>query len=227
MSAIHRLAAFSSLPRLLRSFDLSTTGVLHVGANDGSEIEEYARFGIARSVQIEALPIVYQKLQARAAQYSGHRPICALVTDQEGQEMTFNVANNRGESSSIFAFGSHKSSHPEVGYVQKLTLRTTTVDRIMEDLPVEERGSINSMCIDTQGSELLVLKGATRTLPQIDLALIEVSDGQVYSGGAQFDEIETFMAENGFDLVYIFINAFNWGEAFFVRRHLIGGHLRR
>lgn len=55
--------------------------------------------------------------------------------------------------------------------------------------------------VDTQGSELMVLKGAEESLKSVVLAEIEVSFFQRYVGQPVFTEIESWMKQRGFELI--------------------------
>ena len=55
--------------------------------------------------------------------------------------------------------------------------------------------------VDTQGSEMMVLKGAGQTLKSVLLAEIEVSFFQRYQDQPLFAEIEAHMAAHGFELI--------------------------
>lgn len=55
--------------------------------------------------------------------------------------------------------------------------------------------------VDTQGSELMVLKGAEQSLQSVLLAEIEVSFFQRYVGQPVFADIEAWMQQRGFELI--------------------------
>jgi len=52
--------------------------------------------------------------------------------------------------------------------------------------------------MDTQGSELLILRGGERSLKNIKYIKLEVSDFESYEGCCQLDDIEKFMLEHGY-----------------------------
>ena len=58
--------------------------------------------------------------------------------------------------------------------------------------------------VDTQGSELLVLTGAEKSLESVVLAEIEVSFFQRYIGQPVFAEIEAWMKQRGFELLELY-----------------------
>lgn len=58
--------------------------------------------------------------------------------------------------------------------------------------------------VDTQGSELMVLKGAEQSLRSVVLAEIEVSFFQRYVDQPLFADINAWMAERGFELIELY-----------------------
>jgi hypothetical protein len=109
-----------------------------------------------------------------------------------------NISNNSGESSSIFDLGQYKDIWPEVGYVNQLQLESETLDGLVG------RGifpaAIDAIILDTQGSELLVLKGAQATLRQALYVKVEAADFESYRGGATVDTITEFLERFSFKL---------------------------
>jgi hypothetical protein len=52
--------------------------------------------------------------------------------------------------------------------------------------------------LDTQGSELLILKGAEHTLGFIDVITTEVADFESYKDCARLEQIAGFLSSHGF-----------------------------
>jgi hypothetical protein len=57
------------------------------------------------------------------------------------------------------------------------------------------------MRIDTQGFELEVLKGAVRTLEDLCRVECEIHDLNTYPGAATLEQLDTFLADAGFERV--------------------------
>jgi FkbM family methyltransferase len=121
----------------------------------------------------------------------------SLVTDKDNKEYEFNVANNGGESSSIFDLGGHKDIWPEVGFKEKIMMKSKKLKTIIqkENLRLKD---LNGLVLDTQGSELLVLKGAEELINEFRYINLEVADFKAYKNGCQLGEIENFLLENNF-----------------------------
>ena len=84
--------------------------------------------------------------------------------------------------------------------VEKLTLQTITLDEIM----VRERGKIlppDFLSLDTQGSELEILKGAEKTIAENVIAIqVEVTFTPMYETQPLFSDIELYLRNKGFEL---------------------------
>ncbi len=169
-------------------------GVIHVGANDGGEREDYHRRGLA-VLWVEAIPSVFEKLSRNIKPYPLQRAVNALLTDRTGETYKFNVANNGGQSSSILELKLHKDIWPEVYYVTQIDLKSTTLDAIVNDAE-----KYDALVMDTQGSELLVLKGGERVLKHIKWAKIEAADFEIYEGCATVRSLTEHLTNCGFRL---------------------------
>ena len=99
--------------------------------------------------------------------------------------MDFHVASNDGLSSSMLELGRHQEVWPDVKYQRTLKMRTTTLDALLREGQIAPVGQFNGLVMDTQGSELLVLKGATALLPHIDFVKTEAADFESYVGCCQ------------------------------------------
>ena len=81
--------------------------------------------------------------------------------------------------------------------------------------------------VDTQGSELLVLKGAEESLRFVVVAEIEVSFFRRYSGQPVFAEIEAWMNARGFELVELHkLKRYRAANSLGIRQPLLGGAQR-
>jgi len=172
------------------------SGVIHVGANEGQEREIYAAFRLP-VIWIEPIPAVFEKLSANISRYPDQRAFNYLVADCDEKPMVLNISNNGGLSSSVLSLAEHRDIWPEVDFNEKLELTAYTLDTILER-EIVAIGNYDSLVLDTQGSELLVLRGALRTLKHIKLIRAEVADFESYAGCARPETIATFLRDAGF-----------------------------
>src|SRR5262245_54796265 len=170
-------------------------GVVHVGAHAGEERNVYARYGLD-VLWIEPIPTVFEQLCKNISGLPKQRALNHLVTDRDGAEYLFNV---RGTSSSILEIGRCSEIFPEVTTQARITLKSVTLDTLLEG---DDR--YQAIVLDTEGSELLVLKGATRLLSTIRYVTTEAADFEAYHGCAQVDDIVKFLNDFDFKLIQKF-----------------------
>jgi FkbM family methyltransferase len=176
----------------LNRFLKSCNTIIHVGANRGQERQLYESHGLS-VVWIEPIPAIYEELVKNIAPYPRQIAIQALLTDKADDLVQFHIANNSGASSSILDLALHKDLWPEITYIDHILLRTETLERLIAAQKI--RSPIDALILDTQGSELLVLKGAEVALSQANWVKVEAAEFESYRGGATVETICEFLKE--------------------------------
>jgi FkbM family methyltransferase len=181
---------------LLDGFLNEVAGVIHIGANMGQERESYASLGL-NVVWVEPIPAVFEKLRSNISGLSNQRAYRYLLAAEDGRDYKLHIADNGGASSSILDFAKHRKLHPDIHYVEEIQVKATTLVRLIEieKIDLNDYGAI---VLDTQGSELLVLKGAIPVLDKFRFVKTEVADFESYAGCCQLAELTEFMRELGF-----------------------------
>ena len=82
----------------------------------------------------------------------------AVIYDEDDKEIGFNITNcdgdkNNQQSSSILDFGGHEKHHPQVKVVDKIKLKTSRMDTIIEKYNIN-MNNVNFINLDIQGVEL-------------------------------------------------------------------------
>src|SRR5262245_42779786 len=131
-------------------------GVIHVGANDGSERHLYAEHQL-KVVWIEPIPDVFHRLVENIRDFPDQSAINALITNEDGAPCTLHVSNNSGQASSILDLYLLKEMWPEISFIHDITLRSSRLSTALADVDLAE---YDAMVLDTQGSELLILQSA-------------------------------------------------------------------
>lgn len=179
------------------NFLKDVSGVVHVGANSGQERDLYRLYGL-KVLWVEPIPEVYTALCNNISGYRDQRAVQALVTDVDGKEYEFHIANNSGASSSILDFKEHADIWPGVTYTTNITLESVTLASLFRTEQVDP-GSYQALIMDTQGSELLVLQGGLPVLDNFKYIKTEVPDFESYAGCCQLADVSEFMARHGYE----------------------------
>lgn len=184
----------------LNKFLNDVNGVIHIGASDGQEREFYDKHGL-NVVWIEPIPRVFANLQKNLKKYPQQKGYQYLITDQDGVEYSFGVSNNNGESSSIFELKLHKKLHRNVRYTHYIQLKSTTLQTFVEKENIDINQH-NALIMDTQGSELLVIKGASKILDQFKYIKAEAWGMEAYEGCCLADDLVREITSYGFEETY-------------------------
>jgi FkbM family methyltransferase len=142
----------------------SCSGVIHVGGNSGQERELYAQHQLP-VVWIEPLHDQFEALKSNIRGLANQVAIKALITDRDNDLHVLHVSNNDGQSSSILALNLHKDVWPNVHYVNDVEMKSSTLPTALNTAGIDFV-SFDALVLDTQGSELLVLRGAAPILAQ-------------------------------------------------------------
>ncbi len=210
-----------TMQELKQKFNINVTGILHVGAHTCEELSAYLQLGINNNniYWIEALPELVEKNKNQNPRLKIYQ---AVVYDEDDKEIEFNVTNcdgdkNNQQSSSILDFGTHEKHHPQVKIVDKIKLKTSRMDTIIEKYNIDMK-NINFINLDIQGVELRALKSMEKYLQNIDYIYTEVNTEEVYKGCEQMNHLTSYLKKFNFKLVDARIyKQYGWGDAFYIK----------
>ena len=126
-------------------------------------------------------------------------------------------------------------NYPDIDFSTKETVDMVTLDSV-----ISENHNFNFLNIDVQGYELEVLKGAEKTLQNIDYVFTEVNLVDLYEGNPLVEDMDNFLQSCGLvrvktqwhedaappdgvqysDMVGMLYGV-SWGDAFYIREDLI------
>lgn len=202
--------------QLLATHQISPHGVIHIGAHEGEELEEYLKIGFKKIVFVEANPTVFARLMQHVAGRAEVTCVCCAIGDHIG-EATFNVTS-MDQSSSLLPLKLHDKLYPSIKVTEQIKVPLRTLDDVFM-----EKGwrpaDFNFLHLDIQGAELLALRGAEKCLQHVEAINTEVNLAELYDGCALLPQLEDFMAARGFNRAAMACPYHpTWGDAFYVRR---------
>lgn len=177
-------------------FIQSAKGIIHVGASFGQERDLYKRYNLP-VIWVEPISYVFDVLVSNLNGYENQKAFKYLVTDKDGVEYPFHISSNEGMSSSIFDLKLHKQLYPAVYYTNMIKLISITLSSLFENEHLDIT-QYDSLIMDTQGSELLVLMGAEKLLPHIKYIKTEAADCESYENCCRVDDINAFAINHGY-----------------------------
>lgn len=204
--------------QLFPRWDIKPKGVLHVGGNIGEEFPVYIGLGILNQIWFEPNPKLYEILSKKVV-VSGTIVAYDGCVGDENKDVVLHISNNAGQSSSILELGTHKEVHPDVHYVEDITVHMVRLDTMSGELWDRIIKDVDFLNIDVQGAELKVLKGMGDLLHQFKSAYLEVNKAHLYEGCALVEEIDEYLATFGFERVEtLWCGNTNWGDALYIKK---------
>jgi FkbM family methyltransferase len=139
-------------------------------------------------LQIENFALGIENTHVDFIQTTHHSMSSLLSVDLENYEKHFGSYQN------------YKVWEKNVGVKKNFKVKQITLDSYCYDHLINE---IDFLKLDTQGTELSVLKGAEKMLvdKKILVLKIEVSTIQIYKEQVMFSDIDLYLREKGFELV--------------------------
>lgn len=190
------------IEKLIKKYDLKIDGVIHVGGHVGEEVGSYKKY--TNNIHVfEPLMECYEQIPLGVEKYP-----FALGPREEVREIY--VSNNK-QSSSLLSPKNHLFKHPTVSFSEKRLISVKTLDSF-------EIKNCNFLNLDVQGFELEVLKGAEKTLDEIDSIYTEVNEIELYSNCVLIDTLDLWLKERKFERVEIVMSGDSgWGDAFYIK----------
>jgi FkbM family methyltransferase len=206
------LISFEEIVKILLENNIHIFGSFHIGAHECEEMHFYNQLGLKSEnvVWIDAIPAKVNEATNRGIPNVYN----AVITDKDDEEIAFNVTNNV-QSSSVLELGTHSQEYPYIVYVDKINLKSITIDTFFERNNVDA-SKYNFWNFDIQGAELMALKGATQSIKYAKAIYLEVNEKELYKNCGLITEIDTFLLQYNFKRVLTNITQHGWGDALYI-----------
>src|SRR5881396_935262 len=170
-----------------RGYDI--TGLIHVGANDGYEVQFYLEMGIKPVLCFEPQKDAYEALRTRYAALHPDVRICGKALGNLSCSAELKVPNGGTGGSSFL---------PLPAWDKCVGIETVPILRFANLAPHLHLELYNCLVVDVQGMELDVLRGMDEHLRAFDFLNIECSEKPIYRGEAWADEVIAYLRRMGF-----------------------------
>jgi FkbM family methyltransferase len=180
----------------LDSFLKAVQGVIHVGANTGQERNRYAALHL-NVLWVEPNPAAFETLRSNISGLEKQSAYRNLLAEEHGKEYTFRISNDGAQASSILEMARVQDIWPGIEFTHEIRMVATTLAHLIDAEQIDLQ-NYGALVLDTQGSELLVLKGAIPVIRRFRFVKSEAADFESYNGCCRLDELTSFMNQHGF-----------------------------
>ena len=194
-------------------------GVIQAGSHYGQEVGCFDQLGINKRILFEPSPHAFGVLSEGLK----HRTDCAfylvnhaLGNENKDVEMFMETAN-RGESNSILAPAMHLTQFPDIRFDEKQVVEMVRLDDWAEKMNLDI-SEYNLLVLDVQGYELEVLKGAEKTLENVNVVVTEILREELYEGCVMYQELEAWLNQRGFQMTNSNWVGGSYGDAIFIKQ---------
>lgn len=188
--------------------------MLHIGAHEAEEWEDYVANGVSWVTWVESQPTLAMAVAERVASDASlaGESLNLTLWSKGGVRKELQILSNSA-SSSLLPLGTHQDSYPDILPVRTISVVTSAGDDV-EAIRSRKYDLIN---VDVQGVELEVLKGLTKRIGDATLIYCEVNREEVFKGNALVNEIDRFMGSQGFLRSGTVWTGAGWGDAVYVK----------
>ena len=211
------------LKQLIKHYNLTINGILHIGSNNCYDLKEYEENNIFREniFWVESLP---NNIHICKKTYNDINIYNGVIDSEDNKEVRFNIANNY-KYSSILPFGKiQKQYFQKITIIKSLPMKTTRLDTLIQEkhIPIEYVNFIN---INTQGTSLRTLKSMEKYLYDVKYIYTTVSTKEFYMNNDLLNDIDIYLFQFGFRRVAQYINTQGpqntqdgLGEVFYIKK---------
>lgn len=202
-----------SFKELYKKYVMDITGIIHVGAHYGEEVEVYVNSGITNIILFEPLTANFDILEKNVSSLNANIQGYQVALGNENKIVTMHLSSNNLESSSILKPNLDSKVFGSITFDGTEEVEMKTLD----DYNFQGYNFIN---IDVQGYELEVLKGAEKTLEKVDYVYCEVNKGVVYEGNPMIQDIDEYLSKYNLNRVETgWWGDDDWGDAFYIKNY--------
>jgi FkbM family methyltransferase len=197
---------------LVSKHRLKITGIIHVGSHFGEEVPEYSKNGIKNIVLIEPCAPAFKILQNKFSAHHHIKLFNVACGSYNGEAVMHVETANKGQSNSLLQPEKHLSHYPDIKFTSSELVKVVTLDSL------QLFAKYNMICMDVQGAEGHVLRGAAKTLETIDYVYTEVNqdNAELYKGATGISELDKLLHE--FSRVETTWTNQGWGDSLYIRK---------
>lgn len=169
---------------------------LDIGSRDLIQTIEVAQYHPGtRFIAFEPVPWQYQVCYERSLEWDNIEVYNYAISDEEGYADFWEMDTNTGGSSLLEPIDVPGSNNVS----KKITVECKRLDNFLKSLGIK---SVDCLWMDTQGTELKVLKSLGNYIDDVLFVHTEAAPKPYYKGHILKNELEEFLLKKGFNLEF-------------------------
>lgn len=193
--------------------DSKITGIIQVGAHLGNEYDSLSKLS-TNILMFEPQTNIYNQLVEKLGSKEGVKIENLALGSERKTAVMFKEQANGGQSSSLLLPALHLVQYPVIEFNDSEEVNVITLDEYFESIP----SNYNLMTLDVQGYELEVLKGAKKTLANVQYILCEVNRAELYKDCPMVEHIDEFLKQFGFERIVTSWDGQTWGDGLYKKK---------
>ena len=162
----------------------------------------------------EPVPAIYSKLVRNVSRCPNVHCYPMALAKESGFVPIF-VSNGESKaSSSLLRPKDHSRVHPRTVFHEMQPIESITLDDWKDRYNIPK---VDFLWLDTQGTELEIMKSAPRVLREVSVIYSEVSLKEMYEGASLYDELREWLKSQGFSIKREALPWEDMGNVLFVR----------
>jgi len=213
---IKSIFAFS-LTDLLDNYNIPKKNCLHVGANIGSEIEIYEKYGFENVIWIEGYKPYFDILKKNIKDKENHHAFNVMVSEIQNEKVNFKIASNTGSSTIFEPTDEWYETFSDLSFTKTEIINCSRIDNLLsENFEKDFSSQIKFIVLDVEGAELKALFSLGTLIQDIEFAFVEVSLRQNFKNAPLMIDIDRYFFNNSFKKVFLKYGAAS-GDALYMK----------
>ncbi|MEX0811985.1 MAG: FkbM family methyltransferase [Chitinophagales bacterium] len=203
------------------------TGVFHIGAHKGEEVDQYLALGFQKIILVEADPSLYEYITKKFKKDKNVSVFNYAVCDKVGfVDFYIHKSNNGTESSSIFKMDKLDKIVTSLKTSKTIRVPANTIDNIIHENNINLE-DYNVLVSDIQGADYFAIKGAEKSINKFDAVIVEVQCINLYENYISEEKMDSLMKGFGFEKEFVIYHELYkndkrfpaWGEALYINKN--------
>lgn len=173
--------------------------IVEAGAKFGTDTKKMSLFWPkGRIFTFEPVPELYSATVHNTRNYRNVKCCPLALSERSGEDTLFVSSGKSVGASSLLRPNVHLNIHPDTFFNSEIEVRTISIDDFAEQ---ENISAVDFLWLDTQGTELAIMKGAPRIMKTVKLIHTEVSLMEVYDNAPLYAEVRQWLESQGFCVI--------------------------